>query len=290
MGAMCTVCVDKRKMSGGRMWSTESTCKLIELYREHPLLWESKHKHYKNHYKRADALKEICLALNIDSIDDVKKKIKNINTQYTRERKKYKNMRKLGAGKHFVAKWFGYELLGFLRDKNKSPNSLQAGSSTETHESDSSQSSLDGTEADATGNISRDSKPTINFSKTSEKAKINKAVKRKDISQNVERRNEEVYNIMTPLQKDRHEKSQNKPDKFDIMGELVAQKLRGLPTLYAQCTVEHLIHNLLYDAEMGKYNSEPSKPPSSQVQYHSHLNRLNVDTSQYKSDQEREGN
>ncbi|KAH1008068.1 hypothetical protein HUJ04_005217 [Dendroctonus ponderosae] len=157
-------------------------------------------------------------------------------------------------------------------------------------ESDSSQSSLDGTEADATGNISRDSKPTINFSKTSEKAKINKAVKRKDISQNVERRNEEVYNIMTPLQKDRHEKSQNKPDKFDIMGELVAQKLRGLPTLYAQCTVEHLIHNLLYDAEMGKYNSEPSKPPSSQVQYHSHLNRLNVDTSQYKSDQEREGN
>nr|CAH7739630.1 unnamed protein product [Callosobruchus chinensis] len=102
--------------------------------------------------------------------------------------------------------------------------------------------------------------------KTFEKATINKAYKQKDISQNIERRNEEVYNIVTSLQKDRLDRSRNKPDKFDIIGQLVAQKLRCLPTPYAQSTVEHLIHNLLYDAEMGKYNNDPKKPQISQVQ------------------------
>lgn len=117
-----------------------------------------------------------------------------------------------------------------------------------------------------TSSITAKEKGTIkDTKKTSEKATINKAYKQKDMSQNIERRNQEVYNIVTSLQKDRLERSHNKPDKFDIIGELVAQKLRSLPTPYAQCTVEHLIHNLLYDAEMGQYN-EPRKPPVTQVQ------------------------
>lgn len=117
-----------------------------------------------------------------------------------------------------------------------------------------------------TSSITAKEKGTVkDTKKTSEKATINKAYKQKDMSQNIERRNEEVYNIVTSLQKDRLERSHNKPDKFDIIGELVAQKLRSLPTPYAQSTVEHLIHNLLYDAEMGQYN-EPKKPPVTQVQ------------------------
>nr|CAH7739627.1 unnamed protein product [Callosobruchus chinensis] len=119
-------------MSGDKKWNTENTCKLIELYREHSILWDPKNKDYKNRYKKADALKKISLSLNVP-LNDVDKKIKNINNQCARERRNYKKLKKSGAGKHFTPKWFGYELLSFLRDKNKPRKSLQAGCSGETH-------------------------------------------------------------------------------------------------------------------------------------------------------------
>lgn len=99
-------------------WSVENTCKLIELYREARLLWDARHPDYKNRYKKADALKEIGILCNTSS-DEIDRKIKNINTQYQREHRNYQLLKKSGAGKTFVSKWFGYTLLGFLKDKNK---------------------------------------------------------------------------------------------------------------------------------------------------------------------------
>ncbi|CAG9829791.1 unnamed protein product [Diabrotica balteata] len=66
-----------------------------------------KNKDYKNRYKKADALKEISLSLNVP-LNDVEKKIKNVNNQYARERRNYKKLKKSGAGKLFSSKWFGY--------------------------------------------------------------------------------------------------------------------------------------------------------------------------------------
>lgn len=99
-------------------WSVENTCKLIELYRESKLLWDARHPDYKNRYKKADALKEIGILCNVSS-EEVDRKIKNINTQYQREYRNYQLLKKSGAGKTFVSKWFGYSLLSFLKDKNK---------------------------------------------------------------------------------------------------------------------------------------------------------------------------
>lgn len=42
-----------------KSWSTAETCKLIEPYREVPLLWNTKDINYKNKFKKSDALKEI---------------------------------------------------------------------------------------------------------------------------------------------------------------------------------------------------------------------------------------
>lgn len=82
-------------------------------------MWGPKNKYYKNRYKKAD-------------VEDVDKKIRNINCQYTTERRKYKKMKKSGAGKYFNSKWFGYELLSYLQDKSRPRKSLQAGFSRET--------------------------------------------------------------------------------------------------------------------------------------------------------------
>lgn len=43
-------------------------------------------------------------------------------------------------------------------------------------------------------------------------------------------------------------------DEFNIFGDHIANKIRKLPTIHAQNTVQHLISNLLYEAELGKYN------------------------------------
>lgn len=43
-------------------------------------------------------------------------------------------------------------------------------------------------------------------------------------------------------------------DEFNIFGEHIANKIRKLPSTHAQNTIQHLISNLLYDAELGKYD------------------------------------
>jgi len=47
---------------------------------------------------------------------------------------------------------------------------------------------------------------------------------------------------------------EKKNDDFDAFGDIVARKVRNLQTHYAQCTIQHLINNLLYDGELGKYD------------------------------------
>lgn len=45
-----------------------------------------------------------------------------------------------------------------------------------------------------------------------------------------------------------------KIDDFDAFGDIVARKLHSLRTHYTRCTFQHLINNLLYDDELGKYD------------------------------------
>lgn len=113
-------------MSEKTKWTVDNTCKLIELYRETPLLWDPTNSEYKNRYKKADALKEIGGSLNL-SEEEIERKIRNINSQYQRERRNYKQCKKSGSGQKFIPKWFGYALMSFLKDKNKPRKSQEAG-------------------------------------------------------------------------------------------------------------------------------------------------------------------
>nr|CAH7726786.1 unnamed protein product [Callosobruchus chinensis]CAH7755962.1 unnamed protein product [Callosobruchus chinensis] len=50
---------------------------LIDLYKEHYLLWDPKHKHYHNNTLREDAWKEISLMLEVP-VDKLKSKMKSL--------------------------------------------------------------------------------------------------------------------------------------------------------------------------------------------------------------------
>lgn len=73
---------------------------LIDLYKEHHLLWNPKHKHYHNNTLREDAWKEISLMLEIP-VDKLKTKMKSLMGTYRRERSRQKQSQITGSGMHF---------------------------------------------------------------------------------------------------------------------------------------------------------------------------------------------
>ena len=64
--------------------------------------------------------------LNITS-EEVDRKVRHIISQYLRERRIYEKMKKSGVKKQFHAKWFGWTLMSFLRDRSKPRKYRQAG-------------------------------------------------------------------------------------------------------------------------------------------------------------------
>lgn len=93
-------------------WTIESTSKLIELYHNSEILWNHGLTQYKNKNKKVDVLKEIATSLGCD-VAEVRKKIKNLRTQFNRE---HKMMFKTSSGQATPAKtkWCFYESLCFL--------------------------------------------------------------------------------------------------------------------------------------------------------------------------------
>lgn len=72
-----------------------------------------------------------------------------------------------------------------------------------------------------------------------------------------EDRTQKVFEIMKSINESRKEHNKKRNEDFDAFGDIVARKVCGLRTHYAQCTVQHLINNLLYDGELGKYDVPP---------------------------------
>lgn len=71
---------------------------------------------------------------------------------------------------------------------------------------------------------------------------------------------EEAYDVMKNVI--------NKPrDKYQIYKEHIVCKLKNLPTDYSRNTVQHLFNNIIYEAQIGKYN-DPSRYYPQQLEGH----------------------
>lgn len=93
--------------------------KLIEMYRDRPVLWDCRLSEYKDSNKRHDAFTEIAVAFEVDKTE-IEKKIRGLLTVFAREVKKEKDSRRSGAGANEVynSKWYCYTTLSFLKDRN----------------------------------------------------------------------------------------------------------------------------------------------------------------------------
>jgi hypothetical protein len=104
-------------------WSDEQTISFIEMYRDRSLLWDPTDSQYKHKNKRHDGLMEIAISFGIEKLE-VEKKIKNLQSQFAREKKKEKESRKTGSGtdEAYTSRWFAYKSMMFLADKNTPKN------------------------------------------------------------------------------------------------------------------------------------------------------------------------
>lgn len=88
-----------------------NTIQFLECYEIHPCLWNPREKDYRNNNIRLAALKSIIEEMRLKiTVEELKVKIKNIRTTYSREASKIAASKKSGAGVDDVYKpqllWF----------------------------------------------------------------------------------------------------------------------------------------------------------------------------------------
>lgn len=84
--------------------------------------------------------------------------------------------------------------------------------------------------------------------------------------------------MLKSINESRKERNEKNNDDFDAFGDIVTRKLRSLRTHYAQCTIQHLINNLLYDSELEKYDI-PLQTFQVPTNYNNYINRSAASTS-----------
>uniref|UniRef100_A0A6P7GYH4 Uncharacterized protein LOC114344535 n=1 Tax=Diabrotica virgifera virgifera TaxID=50390 RepID=A0A6P7GYH4_DIAVI len=203
---------------------------LIDLYHYHSVLWDSTDENYEDKVKKKASWKSISNFMRIHELE-IRRKIKNLTSQFFREKKKIKEDTKSGT----TPKWFAYQSLLFLADKHEHRTSADEEKGlNEAYNSDSEQS----TEVEDT---------------------LNQSIKEENIDDIASQP------VPEPQPVDQHpgpsltlfqiiQNRQGSKRRFNIFGEYVALKLEALNSSYGQNMVEHLISNILYNASIGKYD------------------------------------
>ncbi|GFT77808.1 MADF domain-containing protein, partial [Nephila pilipes] len=102
-------------------WSDENVLELIRIYKTKSILWDLKHEDRSKKNLKKDAWEEISAEMNI-SVDQCKRKITSMLASYRREKNKIKSNKDTGNGKNenYESRWFAYEALAFLGDRDLS--------------------------------------------------------------------------------------------------------------------------------------------------------------------------
>ncbi|XP_060881404.1 uncharacterized protein LOC132952911 [Metopolophium dirhodum] len=101
-------------------WDREKYLQLIQLYEQNPILWDAQNAQHFNKNLKNDAWLSIANQMDEDE-DIVRKKMNSLNGSFRREKSKTKNSMRTGKGRDeiYKSKWFGYEHMQFLNDKDE---------------------------------------------------------------------------------------------------------------------------------------------------------------------------
>ncbi|XP_034183421.2 uncharacterized protein LOC117605803 [Osmia lignaria lignaria] len=110
-------------------WTEEKMIKLIEQYRKFENLWNPTDINYFKRNEKVDAWEKIGIKINRSS-DDCRKKIVSLLSSYRREKSRTKMSMRTGkrAAKIYRSRWFAYDSLKFLEDRDTLREKLDTGS------------------------------------------------------------------------------------------------------------------------------------------------------------------
>ncbi|XP_066903334.1 uncharacterized protein [Halyomorpha halys] len=229
-------------------WDRDTTKSFIEDYRNLPELWNNKLNEYKDSRIRNDRLRLLASKYNC-TVSRIKKKIKNLRSAFHRERYKL-----LSSGKK--GKWFAFDLLRFLEDVDLPPKSTSSTAGSDEEDLEDFEEPEDVVESQMTIEDHQPSTSSIKKELTPphweeyQPTPENKPKKRKIMEDPWV---DEAYKILKSGLT--YEK-----DSSAVFGEYVASKHRQY-SAFTKSTVEHLINNILYQADIGKYDKPNSQQP-----------------------------
>ncbi|XP_054007409.1 uncharacterized protein LOC128891708 [Hylaeus anthracinus] len=234
-------------------WSNETTLLFIELYKKNTCLWNPMDKNYKLRCVKNNAWKDICSVVKC-SPHEARRKLESLLASFRRERNK-----ELRTGT-YRSSWFAFRSMQFLMNKfqpsytGKSPLEKNTPTSEDSHtdEEDSTVECSHIPDERSNVEVKCDEKATSSaasnkIEKRKEFASPRKLLlKRKKFIQDPQM--ERAYRIIEETVSKRTAR-----DASTIFGEHVTMKHRSY-NRHTQSVVEHLISNILFDADMGKYN------------------------------------
>lgn len=201
-------------------WSQEETLELIDMYKDAELLWKPSHPDHINKNLRNDALENIAEAIGREP-SSVLAKIRGLQSQLSA----FSKPKPSGSAGGAQPKWFAYDRLQFLRDKNTPRCGVQMGFSPPQSES------------------SQDSDASVtNLQRCGSKRK------RTDDSSAMDA---ELLDTMKNVANSMKEKNSNEWASF---GGSVAARLGKIKSRRIQITVIQSINSALFDAEIRDIN------------------------------------
>lgn len=114
-------------------WTREAVEVLLDVYKNHEVLYNSRNTSYQNKHSRKDALDKVTVEVKKvrpgTTVEDIKKKMMSLRTHFGQEMQKMQRSRRSGAasGSVYTPSVWWFPLMMFLRDHiqaRKGENSL----------------------------------------------------------------------------------------------------------------------------------------------------------------------
>ncbi|XP_046684414.1 uncharacterized protein LOC124370165 [Homalodisca vitripennis] len=209
-------------------------------------------------FKKNDAWEAIATQLETTS-DTVKSKITYLLASFRREKNKEETSKGTGKGADEIyrSKWFAYEAFGFLKDKNKCKETINSCTSQNASKENDSQVELIQEEDDNTSESASQITQTLPHQQSQEIRSASSQtalgfakptpMKRKRTPASPRSQVDEVVGILH---------NAVRRDACDVYGEHVAMKLKSY-SKRTQAFVQHHVNNILFEADMGRYDELP---------------------------------
>ncbi|GFR00479.1 MADF domain-containing protein [Trichonephila clavata] len=235
-------------------WSNDHCIELIGEYKKRDVLWNPKNPFYNSKNKKNEAWSEIAEQMKVDE-KSIRQKMNSLLGSFRAQRSKGKRLigTDKGVTEVYNSKWFAFEHMKFLLDKDEPKSTLDCQSdgyelsplSFRPTEDDYLEEIIDPESLSLTesgNNTDSESGPSRFIMKATEHEIPRPILKKRKLAEDPRIREARI-----PY------------DRFDSFGKYIASKMR-LYSRSTEITVEHHINEILYQADLGMFD-EPIPVP-----------------------------